>query len=102
MQTEAEQGGERERKRGRAREVAEKELAAGGVESIRGMHRLRARINIILRLLTESRAEQPAGRLRITCLHLQKPLCALSEIVLHPPVTRTLEVAGRGMQIQSH
>lgn len=32
----------------------EKELVAGGVESVRGMHRLRARINIILRLLTES------------------------------------------------
>lgn len=40
-----------ERERG---EVEEKELVAGGVESAKGMHRLRARINIILRLLTES------------------------------------------------
>lgn len=29
-------------------------------------------------------AEQPAGRLRINCLHLQKPPCALSKTVLHP------------------
>lgn len=40
--------------RAEQREVDEKELVAGGVESVRGMHRLRARINIISRLLTES------------------------------------------------
>lgn len=79
MQTDAEQRREKEG------EVDEKESVAGGVESVRGMHRLRARINIISRLLTESRAEQPAGRLRISCLHLQKPPCALSKTVLHPP-----------------
>lgn len=49
-QTAAEQRG----KSGRTREVDEKELVAGGVESVRGMHRLHARINIISRLLTES------------------------------------------------
>lgn len=48
MQTDAEQ---RRMKEG---EVEEKEFVAGGVESVWGMHRLRARINIILRLLTES------------------------------------------------
>lgn len=43
-----------ERKRARTREVEEKELVAGGVESVRGMRWLRARINIISCLLTES------------------------------------------------
>lgn len=66
-------------------EVEEREIVAGGVESVRGMHRLCAQVNIILRLLTTSWAELPAGRLRISCLHLQKPLCALGKTVPHLP-----------------
>lgn len=72
MQTEAVRRREGE-KEGEVEE--EEEEVAGGVESVWGMHRLRARINIISRLLTESGAEHPAGRQRISCLHLQKTLC---------------------------
>ncbi len=50
----ANRGRAEQRERGRTREVDEKELVARGAESVRGMHQLRARINIISCLLTES------------------------------------------------
>lgn len=51
-----------QRESGRTSEVDEKELLAGGAESVRGMHWLRAGINIISGLLTESWAELSSQR----------------------------------------
>lgn len=82
------------------REVDEKELVAGGRRVRQGNAPPSACTNkhYLAPIDRElSRAEQPVGRLRRSCLHLQKKkkiACARRKIVLHPP--RDSHSQGRG------